>query len=53
MSAFEGTNPQDLITEDWDITDWSFQWSLVEDVVKTLAYNMKTENCYILSLDIQ
>ena len=45
MSVFEGTNPQDLITEDRDITDWSASNGLiVEDLVdrlsKTLAYNM-------------
>ena len=45
MSVFEGTNPQDLITEDWDIADWSVSNGLlVEDLVdrlsKTLAYHM-------------
>ena len=58
MSVFEGTNLQDLITEDWDIADWSASNGLlVEDLVdqlsKTLAYNMKNENGYILSFDIQ
>ena len=34
MSVFEGTNPQDLITEDWDIADWSASNGLlVEDLV--------------------
>ena len=34
MSVFEGTNPQDLITEDWDIADWSSSNGLlVEDLV--------------------
>ena len=28
MSVFEGTNPQDLITEDWNIADWNIaDWS--------------------------
>ena len=45
MSVFEGTNPQDLITEDWDIADGSASNGLlVEDLVdqllKTLAYHM-------------
>ena len=45
MSVFEGTNPQDLITEDWDIDDWSASNGLlVEDLVDrlstTLAYHM-------------
>ena len=45
MSVFEGTNPQNLITEDWDIADWSASSGLlVEDLVdrlsKTLAYDM-------------
>ena len=45
MSVYEGTNPQDLITEDWDIADWSASNGLlVEDFVdwlpKTLAYHM-------------
>ena len=45
MSVFEGTKPQDLITEDWDIADWSASNGLlVEDLVdrlsKALAYNM-------------
>ena len=58
MSVFEGTNPQDLIAEDWDIADWSASNGvLVEDLIdqlwKTLAYNMKNENGYISSLDIQ
>ena len=44
-SVFEGTNPQDLITEDWDIADGSASNGLlVEDLVdrlsKTLAYHM-------------
>ena len=34
MSVFEGTNPQDLFTEDWDIADWSASNGLlVEDLV--------------------
>ena len=34
MSVFEGTNPQDLFTEDWDIADWSaFNGLLMEDLV--------------------
>ena len=45
MSVFVGNNPQDLITEDWDIADWSASNGLlVEDLVdrlsKTLAYHM-------------
>ena len=45
MSVFEGTNPHDLITEDWDIADWSASNGLlVEDLVdrlsKTLACHM-------------
>ena len=45
MSVFEGTNPQDLITEDWDIADRSASNGLlVEDLVdqlsKTLANHM-------------
>ena len=45
LSVYEGTNPQDLITEDWNIADWSASNSLlVEDLVdqlsKTLAYHM-------------
>ena len=44
-SVFEGTNPQDLITEDWDTADGSVSNGLlVEDLVdrlsKTLAYHM-------------
>ena len=44
-SVFVGTNPQDLITEDWDIAYWSASNGLlVEDWVdrlsKTLAYHM-------------
>ena len=44
-SVFESTNPQDLITEDWDIADGSVSNGLlVEDLVdrlsKTLAYYM-------------
>ena len=35
MSVFEGTNPHDLITEDWDIANWSaFNGLLVEEVVE-------------------
>ena len=34
MSVFEGTNPQDLFTEDWDIADCSASNGLlVEDLV--------------------
>ena len=45
MSVFEGTNPQDLITEDWDIANWSASNGLlVEDLVDrlstTFAYHM-------------
>ena len=45
MSVFVGTNPHDLITEDWDIARWSSSNGLlVEDLVdwlsKTLAYNI-------------
>ena len=45
MSVFEGTTPQDLITEDWDIANGSASNGLlVEDLVdqmlKTLAYHM-------------
>ena len=44
-SIFEGTNPQDLVTEDWDTADGSASNGLlVEDLVdrlsKTLAYHM-------------
>ena len=35
MSVFEGTNLHDLISEDWDIADWSASNGLlVEAVVK-------------------
>ena len=55
MSVFEGTY---LITEDWDIADWSASNGLlveylVDRLSKTLAYNMKNENGHILSLNIQ
>ena len=45
MSIFEGTNPQDLITEDWDIADWNASNGilvehLVDRLSKTLAYHM-------------
>ena len=44
-SVFVGTNPQDLITEDWDIADWSASngllvEGLVDRLSKTLAYYM-------------
>ena len=44
-SVFEGTNPQDIISEDWDTADWSASNGLlVEDLVdrlsKTLAYHI-------------
>ena len=37
-SVFVGTNPQDLITEDWNIADWSASNGLlVEDLVDRLS----------------
>ena len=53
MSVFVGTNPQDLITEDLNIADWSASnCLLVEDLVdrlsKTLAYHMTlTSWCHV------
>ena len=38
MSVLEGTNPQDLITEDWDIADLSASNDLLrEDLVDQLS----------------
>ena len=50
MSVFEGTNPHHLITEDWDIANWSASnCLLVEDLEDRLSeYNLKNENGYIL-----
>ena len=52
-SVFEGTNPQDLITEAWDIGDWSVSngllvKNLVDRLSKTLAYHMTLKSsCHV------